>query len=111
MSAISFTSAKVLPFDSYVGLPEDVVLSLVGGELEVQRSPLRRIAFKMYFEFSGQRGLLSFDASPRLHAGGHSIGTNGRWSSQQKVSGDDTNAIADEGAVPFAAAEFARSLQ
>ncbi len=70
-----------------------------------------RIPFKMNFEFSGQRDLLSFDASPRLHAGGHSTGTNGRRGSLQKVSGVDTNAIADEGAVPFAAAEFARSLQ
>ncbi len=41
MNAISFTSAKVQPFDGYVGLNEDVVLSLVGGELEVQRRLLR----------------------------------------------------------------------
>ncbi len=41
MSAISFTPAKVQPFDGYVGLPEDVVLRLVGGELEVQRRLLR----------------------------------------------------------------------
>ncbi len=63
-----------------------------------------RIPFKMNFEFSGQRGLLSFDASPRLHAGGHSTGTNGRRGSLQKVSGVDTNAIEVDVAVSFGAA-------
>ncbi len=41
MNVISFTSAKVQPFDSYVDLHEDVDLSVVGGELEVQRRLLR----------------------------------------------------------------------